>query len=51
MKVQDKILFIYLFILSIYKSCDWIYFLNGMVIEIVLNNEIQIVLFSNQFIF
>jgi hypothetical protein len=28
-------------ILSIYKSCDWIYFSHGMVIEIILNNKIQ----------
>ncbi len=38
-------------IISIYKSCDWIYFFHGMVIEIVLNNKIQIFFVSNQFIF
>jgi hypothetical protein len=38
-------------ILSIYKSCDWIYFFHGTVIEIVFNIEVQIFFFSNQFIF
>jgi len=30
---------------SIYKSCVWIMFFQGMVIEMVFNNEIQIFLF------
>jgi hypothetical protein len=38
--------YIYLIIiLSIYKSCNWINFFQGMVIEIVFNNEIQIYLY------
>jgi len=35
-------------ILSIYKSCDWMYFFHKMVIEIVFNKKS---FFSNQFIF
>jgi len=51
MKVEDM-KFVHVFIiLSIYKSCDWIKFLHGMVIEIVLNDKIQIFFLSNQFIF
>jgi len=46
-----KFIDVLIIILSIYKSCDWIYFFHGMVFEIVLNNEIQIFLFSNWFIF
>jgi len=46
--MKDKFLFI---MLSIYKLFVWIDFFQGMVIELVFNNEIQIFFFSNQFIF
>jgi hypothetical protein len=45
-----KIIYVFNIILSIYKSCDYIYFFHEMVIEIVMNNEIQIFFFSNKFI-
>jgi hypothetical protein len=42
MKVLDmKYVYVFIIILSIYKSCDWIYFFHGVVIEIVFKNEIQ----------
>jgi hypothetical protein len=34
-------IYIFIIILSIYKSRGWIYFFHRMVIEIVLNNEIE----------
>jgi len=41
MKVFNmKVIYLFIIILSIYKSCDWI--LHEMVVEIVFNNEIQI---------
>jgi hypothetical protein len=36
-----KYAYVFIIILSIYKSCDEIYFFHRMVIEIVLKNEIQ----------
>jgi hypothetical protein len=52
MKVLDmKYVYVFIIILSIYKLCVWIYFFHEMFIEIVLNNEIQILFFSNQFIY
>jgi hypothetical protein len=44
-----KDVFLFILILSIYKSYDWIF--HGMAVEIVFNKKIQIVFFSNQFIF
>ncbi len=44
-----KDIFLFIVILSIYKSYDWTF--HGMVIEIIFNNKIQIFFFSNQFIF
>jgi hypothetical protein len=41
-----KDIFLFIIILSIYISYDWIYFLHGMVVEIVFNNEIQIFSFQ-----
>jgi len=35
-----KFIYVFIIILSIYKSYDWIYFFHIMVIEITLNNEI-----------
>jgi hypothetical protein len=46
-----KFIYLFIIILSIYRSCDWIFFFHGMVIETVFNNEIQIIFFSNKFIF
>jgi hypothetical protein len=46
-----QFIYVFIIILSIYKLCVWIYFFHEMFIEIVLNNEIQILFFSNQFIY
>ncbi len=46
-----EIYLLFIIILFIYKSCDWIHFFHGKIIKIVLNNGIQIYIFSNQFIF
>jgi hypothetical protein len=46
-----KFIYVFIIILSIYKSCNLIKFFFRMVIEIILNNEIQKKIFSNQFIF
>jgi hypothetical protein len=52
MKVWNmKFIYVFVIILSIYKSCDWNYFFHGMVFEIILNREIQIFFFSNWFIY
>jgi hypothetical protein len=43
------IIYLFIIILSIYKSCDWIF--HGMAIEIVFSNKIQKKFFSNQNIY
>ncbi len=46
-----KLIYEFIIILSIYKSCVRICFFHEMFIEIVLSNKIQILFFSNQFIY
>jgi hypothetical protein len=46
-----KDIFLFISLLSIYKSCDLVYFYHKMVVEIMFNNKIKIFLFSNQFLF
>ncbi len=44
-----KDIFLFTILLSIYKSCDLVYFYHKMVVEI--KNQIKIFLFSNQNLF
>jgi len=46
-----KFIYVFVIILSIYKSCDWIYFFHGMVFEIVLIMKFKFFLFKFIYIF